>query len=132
MRWRAAPTDDGVRVKPITTTEVFRPEAHSLAEVEGPARPTDDKRALEQLAELNGLDGLDKQKLLIRRATFDRSGRLTKLYLGLTDVKDISALEGCTELTHLNLSDTKLADLSPLAGHTKLTHLNLHGTKVSD
>ncbi len=57
---------------------------------------------------------------------------LQSLSLRGTQVADISALQGLTALQHLDLADTRVADISALRGLNALQSLNLRGTQVAD
>ena len=68
---------------------------------------------------------------------------LTELHLGDTrvegegwinsnSIKDLSPLEGLTNLTWLNLSQNNITDLSPLAELTNLTWLDIGGNNLSN
>jgi len=54
------------------------------------------------------------------------------LYLFYTNVSDISALSGLTNLEVLGLSNTQVSDISVLSGLTNLEVLYLYNTQVSD
>jgi hypothetical protein len=62
----------------------------------------DDRKVLERLATLNGIDIHE----VIDRATFDGEGRITKPNLSDIEVSDISPLSGLTGLTELALTGT--------------------------
>ena len=57
---------------------------------------------------------------------------ITSLYLGETEVSDISVLANFTNLTRLILRRTKVSDISVLESLINLTNLELGGTEVSD
>lgn len=57
---------------------------------------------------------------------------LTGLDLSHTPISDISALHDMTRLIVLDLSHTLISDISALQGMTTLTRLNLTGTQISD
>ena len=57
---------------------------------------------------------------------------LRSLNLFLTNISDLSALSGLTNLTELDLSGTNISDLSALSGLTNLTWLDLSVTNISD
>lgn len=57
---------------------------------------------------------------------------ITKLYLGNTQITDLTPIAGTTGITTLLLTNTNVADLSPVAGMTRLTTHYLRNTKVSD
>jgi len=57
---------------------------------------------------------------------------LEELYLSYTNVSDISALSGLTNLEVLGLSNTQVSDISALSGLTNLKELDLSYTNVSD
>jgi Leucine-rich repeat (LRR) protein len=57
---------------------------------------------------------------------------LHTLYLGGTQVSDVSGLESCTSLDTLDLSHTQVSDVSVLASCTSLQVLDLSHTQVSD
>ena len=57
---------------------------------------------------------------------------LRSLNLFLTNISDLSALSGLTNLTELDLSGTNISDISALSGLTNLTWLDLSVTNISD
>ncbi|MEZ4684028.1 MAG: leucine-rich repeat domain-containing protein [Caldilineaceae bacterium] len=59
-------------------------------------------------------------------------GGAAGLYLSSTQVSDVSALAGLTNLQQLDLSYTQVSDVSALAGLTNLQQLDLSYTQVSD
>jgi internalin A len=58
--------------------------------------------------------------------------KLSSLYLGHNQIKDISVLTKVTHLMTLELRENQIADLSPLAKQTDLNLLLLEKNKVGD
>ena len=54
------------------------------------------------------------------------------LYLGETEVSDLSPLAGLTNLEEIWLNDTQVSDLSLLAGLENLRRLSIEGTNVTE
>jgi len=57
---------------------------------------------------------------------------LTHLFVGGTDLRDLSALKGIDTLQQLDLNSTKVSDLTPLTGLPNLRLVYLHDTWVED
>jgi len=54
------------------------------------------------------------------------------IYLGGTQISDVSSIIGLTQLQLLDLSETQVTDISPLSGLTQLQVLHLSRTQITD
>jgi Leucine-rich repeat (LRR) protein len=57
---------------------------------------------------------------------------LKYLSTGAEGVRDLSALEHCTDLTHFDASDNDIVDISRLSELKNLTHLDLEDNRIVD
>ena len=57
---------------------------------------------------------------------------LTQLEVPNANIRDLTGLEGATNLTFLWLDDNNISDISPLAGSTQLKWLDLRHNDISD
>lgn len=104
------------------TTPAEKDDGPTMATTK-PIEPTHPPSSAEELRRRWKLDATEGE--------FDPPfGRVQKIYLERTRVKDLSPLKG-TSVTVLYLNHTPVSDLSPLQG-MKLEKLNLSATQVSD
>ncbi|WP_282799098.1 MucBP domain-containing protein [Lactococcus lactis] len=57
---------------------------------------------------------------------------LQNLYLGYSDVSDLSPISSLTNIVNLQVNDTKVADLSPIYGLTGLKSLDISDLSIGD
>ena len=85
-------------------------------------------------AEIMSLESLEASESGIRNLTgLEFATNLTRLYLRVNHISDVSPLKDLTKLTRLSLyGNQRLSDLSPLKDLTELTYLDLDDNAISD
>ena len=84
------------------------------------------------LASITELDLGYRQITTLQDGDFDGLTALTKLWLSVNRISDISPLAELAALTTLSLSSNRISDISALEDLTSLTQLSLRNNSISD